>query len=259
MSIDQKLTALNLSLRAFGNDIVIKLLQNQDILHPDFTVETDDGTIEQDPESADIVAYFGHVCSINGRSVVTDENTTDSDGFPLGHRNWARILFNHQPSLNAKPLPAFDGSFMINDEIYTVKTVDSYDVTRRKGDVTVKGSHRKSDRIEQPMIIYRESDRSKSNPAASAESSANNGNSSHAGIACGADHAMLDFRMSSKTASNDWAAQLSDFETISGNDRRLSRRAESGCPTATKILYMVRINFIDCGRIFHAQILGSGR
>jgi hypothetical protein len=216
-------------------------MRNQDLLHPDFVIETD-AAIDDADSTQKLLAYNGHVHAINDRVLtnytVSRGNGSEDDMNKLhsatnGNHNWARLLFHQIPRMassgnnssgSRSTLPTFDGTFAAAGEIYTVKTAAGYDVTRRTQDVPIRSIHRQPGRLQKPMIIYRESDRL---PTYDNNAASSNGSDS----SCSTDH-------------SSWKMVMFDDDDNKKNNRqgRLHKRAASGCPTATKILYMVSLN-----------------
>ncbi|KAI9138645.1 Metallo-peptidase family M12-domain-containing protein [Paraphysoderma sedebokerense] len=217
-----------LSFDAYNQTFSI-FLQPAGLLHPNATFKVGEDAEENEPLRGRM--YTGKVLSAayqNGVELPETENFGKTD------RNWAAFIL-HDETFRAKSkrsatarttLPAYEGVFSVNNEVYTVQLVSAYRKHKRSVDLSIPVSDTAK------MIIHRGSDR---------ETVSDDTKSSYK---CGSDQ--LDFN-SDPPAS--FAKRL-DIEALSGDRKKSSalfKRVFSGCPTAKKIIYVGIV--MDCNYI----------
>lgn len=168
--------------------------------------------------------YKGHVQG--------DTAAADSDA------NWARFTFHesvpHIMDMGTTSPPPFEGVFAVNGEMYTVKLEDNYARSRRASDVPValdKRSMPTNGTATTRVIIYRESDRAPANGTTAVADDMIG--------SCGADDLEYNGEPAKRAYEERLRKVMFDEWMQTGTNPLLSKRSAPGCPTATKILYMV--------------------
>jgi hypothetical protein len=126
----------------------------------------------------------------------------------------------------------FEGIMQIGNEVYTIRSFNSYHLTKRSIDAQV-GSNSLPDDVSNysdSIIIYRESDRLPVLRNASMEEQY------QAQVSCG----MEGLSFNQQQTADISRLLFSDNPLQELSQSKLFKRAESGCPTAKKIVYMVR-------------------
>ncbi|KAL1923814.1 uncharacterized protein VTP21DRAFT_8794 [Calcarisporiella thermophila] len=155
--------AVLLRFRAYGRIFHLHLEPNLDLLHPDASFAIHDpetGAVKWEPLRAeDHLVYKGWVADDHNThqwyerdaiGIVREENEKWREG-ALG---WARIVVHKDSSR-----PTFEGAFTHMGELYHVKPIETYSLTKRSEDPSVQHLFaRGSEQSAATMVIYRDSD-----------------------------------------------------------------------------------------------------
>ncbi|CAO3644307.1 unnamed protein product [Cunninghamella blakesleeana] len=230
---------IRLQFDGFGRSFFLHLEPNVDLFHPNAIIYHS-SNLQQEINPTDYRIYKGNVIhSYYSNQTWKHEQVgiLPQDEKILG---WARIILrNDLLEAQQKNQPIFEGSFSLLNDIYHIKTFESYHKTKRSDDPTLKDFSN--------MILYRDSDISTFVDNKNNLSSMIDSNKKPSGQ-CGFNQLNFNqYNLHQHTkdfspSSSSSIGLFSPFQDLSFQSspfhHRLNKRVADGCPTTKKIAYI---------------------
>ncbi|POG62407.1 hypothetical protein GLOIN_2v1485446 [Rhizophagus irregularis DAOM 181602=DAOM 197198] len=241
--------SLRIQFIAFNRTFSIHLEPNLDLFHPEATIvihhsNNTKTTTRLRPE--DHRLYKGVLLDIDSTDTRLSEDTiglrrrslSEELSYSSGVLGWARIQVHDDGGKNNRH-PLFEGTFSLNNELYSIKSTENFKITQFKDDPEIPNpSARHPVHRSATMVIYRDSDIKNTKRSLQDESLVGS---------CAMDDivSVENRRRDRIIGSNDWkSGQLKPWwNTFSIGDHTLTKRDLTGCPTGRKIAYMAFTNY----------------
>ncbi|KAM3586924.1 hypothetical protein VKS41_001973 [Umbelopsis sp. WA50703] len=152
--------SLRLQFSAFNSSFNLHLIPNLDLFHSNAVFHSESSG-SHSLKHEDYRIYRGVVVNDENTDIRWTQEQTGvwRDHYSLesetsqGILGWARIIVHHD--LDQTPHPVFEGSFSVEGDIYHIKRLSNYRITKRSDDIDLH----KSDALDATdMVIYRDSD-----------------------------------------------------------------------------------------------------
>ncbi|CAI2188868.1 7272_t:CDS:10, partial [Funneliformis geosporum] len=243
---------------AFNRTFSIHLEPNLDLFHPEATItihHSNNSKTTTRLRHEDHRLYKGVVLDIDSTDIRLNEDIvgfkrrslSEELSYSSGVLGWARIQV-HDDGGNNKRHPTFEGTFILHNELYHIKSIENYQLTKFKDDPEIPNPSARHDAHKlSTMVIYRESDvkkvlynkRSSSDVESCSMEDVVGADSLRRNRIAHGD--FLSFNSNEQFGSSWWNLKMgSVFE----DKHKLSKRDVTGCPTGRKIAYMA--SAADC-------------
>ncbi|CAJ0646015.1 1515_t:CDS:10 [Entrophospora sp. SA101] len=245
---------------AFNRTFNLHLEPHYDLLHPEATItihHADDTSTTTRLLLDDHRLYKGYLLDVK----FTDKRLTE-DMIGLKRKSLSEELFGsvgvlgwasihvHDDGSRSNRKPIFEGAFSYNNDIYHIKTIENFKITRFRDDPAIPNlSARHINHRYATMVIFRDSDIKNSDHnrrSLTDENVQTCGSDDILGIKTNRNDHLLTHTDENSNPLSPWWKRLDFSSNIKGNldvsyhsnSNNLFKRGASGCPDARKVAYM---------------------